>query len=110
LQTDPATAPAALDKSGRRYRIAHRSEAAAGPLAAARADPAIAPLPVSLVDDRHRRPTERDGFGAIDSCQPKLQKSPDTGSAAQAFADHMRESFAGTNDGSGRKVPYPSRR
>lgn len=56
------------------------------------ADLAIAPLPVSLVDEQ-RRLTDRDGFGAIGSYQLRLQKNPDIGSAAQAFADHVRESF-----------------
>ena len=88
-----AAALAALDKNGRRYRIAYTSEAAAGQLAAVMADLAIAPLPVSLVDEQHRRLTERDGFGAIGSYQLRLQKNPDIGSAALAFADHVRESF-----------------
>ena len=88
-----AAALAALDRSGRPYRIAYTSETGMGQLAAVMADLAIAPLPVSLVNEQHRKLTERDGFGEIGSYQLRLQKIPEIGSAGQAFAEHVRESF-----------------
>ena len=88
-----AAALAALDRGGRRYRIAYTSEAAAGQLAAVMADLAIAPLPRSLMGDEHRRLTGKEGFGEIGSYQLSLQKHPDIGSAGQVFAQHVRESF-----------------
>jgi hypothetical protein len=58
------------------------------------ADLAIAPLPVSLVNEQHRKLTEKDGFGEIGSYQLRLQRSPDIGSAGLAFSEHVHESFA----------------
>lgn len=91
-----AAALAALDRDGRAYRVAYTSETGAGQLAAVMADLAIAPLPVSLIEEHHRKLTEKDGFGEIGPYQMRLQKAPDIGSAAQAFADHVRESFGRT--------------
>lgn len=88
-----AAALAALDKRGSPYRIAYTSEASAGQLAAVMADLAVAPLPISLLEDRHRRLTDKDGFADIGFYQLRLQKNPEIGSAGQAFADHVRESF-----------------
>lgn len=88
-----AAALASLDQRNQRYRIAYTSETGAGQLAAVTADLAIAPLPVSLVGDHHRKLTDKDGFGKIGLYQLKLQKAPDVGSAGQVFADHVRESF-----------------
>lgn len=90
-----AAALAALDRDGRPYRIAYTSETSAGQLAAVMADLAIAPLPLSLIADHHRRLTEKDGFSEIGPYQMWLQKAPEIGSAAQAFADHVRDSFGG---------------
>ncbi|WP_241560607.1 LysR substrate-binding domain-containing protein [Paenirhodobacter populi] len=88
-----AAALAALDRSGHPYRIAYTSETGAGQLAAVMADLAIAPLPISLLGEQHRKLTEKDGFGEIGSYQLRLQKIPDIGSAGQAFGDHVCESF-----------------
>jgi DNA-binding transcriptional LysR family regulator len=88
-----AAALASLDEGGVRYRIAYTSETGAGQLAAVLADLAIAPLPISLVGEHHRKLTEKDGFGKIGLYQLKLQKTPEIGSAGQVFADHVRESF-----------------
>lgn len=88
-----AAALAALDQGGHRYRIAYTSETGAGQLAAVMADLAIAPLPISLLSQQHRKLEEKDGFPEIGPYQLRLQKSPDISSAGQVFADHVRESF-----------------
>lgn len=88
-----AAALAALDRDGRRYRIAYTSGTGAGQLAAVTADLAIAPLPLSLVNEGHRLLTKKEGFGEIGPYQLRLQKAPDIGSAGQAFADQVCESF-----------------
>lgn len=88
-----AAALAALDEGNVRYRIAYTSETGAGQLAAVVADLAIAPLPISLVGEDYRKLTEKDGFSKIGLYQLRLQKTRDIGSAGQAFADHVRESF-----------------
>lgn len=89
-----AAALAALDRGGRAYRIAYTSETGAGQLAAVMADLAIAPLPISLVSDQHRKLTGKDGFGEIGPYQLRLQTIPDIGSAGLAFSEHVRASFA----------------
>lgn len=88
-----AAALAALDEGNVRYRIAYTSETGAGQLAAVVADLAIAPLPISLVGEDYRKLTEKDGFSKIGLYQLRLRKTRDIGSAGQAFADHVRESF-----------------
>jgi DNA-binding transcriptional LysR family regulator len=88
-----AAALASLDEGDLRYRIAYTSETGAGQMAAVVADLAIAPLPISLVGEDYRKLTEKDGFGKIVVYQLWLQKKPDIGSAGQAFADHVRQSF-----------------
>ncbi len=88
-----AAALAALDAGNVRYRIAYTSETGAGQLAAVVADLAIAPLPISLVGEDYRKLTEKDGFSKIGLYQLRLRKTRDIGSAGQAFADHVRESF-----------------
>jgi len=88
-----AAALAALDRSGRTYRVAYTSETGVGQLAAVMADLAIAPLPISLVNEQYRKLTEKDGFGEIGPYQLRLQKIPDIGSAGMAFAEHVHDSF-----------------
>jgi DNA-binding transcriptional LysR family regulator len=89
-----AAALTSLDKRGVAYRIAYTSETGAGQLAAVQADLAIAPLPISLVGDTRRMLTGRDGFGQIGFYQLRLQRAANIGSAGDAFATYVRESFA----------------
>lgn len=84
---------AALDRAGTPYRIAYTSETGAGQLAAVGADLAIAPLPVSLIAPGLRRLTRKEGFGEIGPYQLRMLRGGG-GLAAEAFAGHVRESFA----------------
>lgn len=89
------TALAALDSAGRRYRIAYTSEHCRGQMAAVRADLAIAPLPLGMIEPPFERIGAAVGLPPLGRYQILLHRSPRIGPAGIAFAEHVAASLAG---------------
>lgn len=91
-----SAALAALDAAGTPYRIAYNSEHCQGQLAAILADIAIAPLPQSLVAPPYAQIDARYGLPPLGNYQLLLLRGTDMGPAAEALAEQVSESLAGT--------------
>ncbi len=88
-----ATALAALDRAGRRYRIAYTSEHCAGQEAAMLADLAVAPFPPSLIRPPLRRLGDETGLPALGDYHVMLVRAGGHGQAAEVLAGHVVEHF-----------------
>jgi DNA-binding transcriptional LysR family regulator len=84
----------ALEKAGRRYRIAFQSSYVSGQKAAILADLAVAPLPVSAATDPIVAADAKFGLPSLPEYALGLVVSPDAHAAVEAAADHLRASFA----------------
>lgn len=89
-----AAALAALDKAGRRYRIAYTSEHCVGQAAALHADLAIAPFPASLVTRPLVALGEVDGLPDLGNYHILLHRGATGGDCTDALARQVVESFA----------------
>lgn len=88
-----AAAFSSLEESDLAYRVAYTSPHWAGQKAAILADLAIAPFPVSLIEDPLRRLDEKQGLPQLGTYQMGLKCARKLGPAAQAFAEHVMSSF-----------------
>ncbi len=86
-----ATALAALDRSGQRYRIAYTSEHCGAQEAAMLADLAVGPLPRGLVRPPLRVLDEEAGLPPLGSYRVALVRAPGRDAAAEALAEHVVE-------------------
>ncbi len=84
---------AALDRSGRDYRIAYTSEHCGAQEAAMLADLAVGPFPRGLIRDPLRALDEEAGLPPLGSYQISLLRAPGRGSAADALAAHVVDRF-----------------
>ncbi|WP_420427428.1 LysR family transcriptional regulator [Algiphilus sp.] len=89
-----ATALSALHRSGVRYRVAYTSENTAGQQAAASADLAVAPLPVSSVSAPLHALGPETGLPELDRYHVALVRKSALGPVTQAFADAIEGAFA----------------
>ncbi len=83
----------AFAQAGINYRIAYTCENCQGQLAALLGDLAIAPLPESLLTPQFERLGANHALPDLGSYDIRLLRSPELGKAANAFADHVIESF-----------------
>lgn len=90
-----AAALEALDGARRKYRIAYTCENCQGQLAALLADLAVAPLPESIITQEYEQLGPAQGFPNPGHYEVRLCKSSRIGAAAEAFAAHVEDSFAG---------------
>jgi DNA-binding transcriptional LysR family regulator len=83
-----------LEAAGKPYRIAFQSAHISGQRAAILADLAVAPLPVSALNDPIIIADEKYGLPKLPDFALGLMIAPDAGPAVHAAADHLRASFA----------------
>lgn len=103
-----ATALAALDKEGRRYRVAYSSEHCAGQTAALLADLAVAPFAASLVAPPLRRLGQAENLPPLGTYNMSLVRGSERSAACDAFAEHVLASFEGGSPAE--TAPLPLRR
>ena len=84
----------ALDRAGRRYRIAYSSEQCAGQEAAMLADLAVAPYPPSLIRPPLKRLEEGEGLPSLGEYQIKLLCAAGCSEPVEVLARHVRAAFA----------------
>jgi len=85
----------ALDRAGRRYRVAYSSPHWAGQRAAVIAGLAVAPLPANLVAPPLKALGEEEGLPPIGRYHIAMHLLPDPSDAALTLARHVTESFDG---------------
>jgi DNA-binding transcriptional LysR family regulator len=88
-----ANALTVMDHAGIPYRTAYSSPHLTGQLAAIYADLAIAPIPESLIAPPLQRLGERHGLPQLGEYHILLVRGAKIGSAAEALAQHVVESF-----------------
>ncbi|MEE2949860.1 DNA-binding transcriptional regulator, LysR family [Fulvimarina manganoxydans] len=84
----------ALEKAGRRFRIAYSSEHSQAQIAAVLADLAVAPLPESHVKPPLRRLGAAEGLPPLRRYEVALMKRDGAGEAVEALARTVIDSFA----------------
>ncbi len=84
---------AALDRNGRRYRIAYTSEHCGAQQSALVADLAVGPFPRGLVSPPLRVLDDETGLPPLGSYQVALVRAPGRGAAAEALAEHVVDRF-----------------
>ncbi|WP_421855674.1 LysR family transcriptional regulator [Oricola sp.] len=80
----------ALNKAGRRYRVAYLSGNYVVQMAAIEADLAIAPIPPLLIGPSMARLGPAQGFPDMKPTQIRMMSRPDATCTTQAMADHIR--------------------
>jgi len=87
----------ALERAGRRYRIAYTSASIMGLQAAVNAGLAVTAISQSIVPQGMRQLTEEEGFPALPEAPFLLHRNPESdNSIVDSLSDHIAKAFAGT--------------